>query len=262
MDCTPPQHHVESEDSQDLPEDSHSNRDSSLESAVTYSKEPGAQPAAISFFGALRIPGVIEFSLCLLFAKLVSYTFLYWLPLYIFNVVHFTAKEAGDLSTLFDVGGIIGGILAGLISDYTNGRATTCCVMLILAAPMMFLYNSIGQRGISISIVMLIISGALVNGPYALITTAVSADLGTHKSLKGNAKALSTVTAIIDGTGSIGAALGPLLAGLISPTGWNNVFYMLISADILACLLLCRLVYKEVLAWKSSLHRDRGYREI
>ncbi|TNN48393.1 Glucose-6-phosphate exchanger SLC37A1 [Liparis tanakae] len=27
--------------------------------------------------------GVIEFSLCLLFAKLVSYTFLFWLPLYI-----------------------------------------------------------------------------------------------------------------------------------------------------------------------------------
>lgn len=26
--------------------------------------------------------------------------------------------------------------MAGLISDYTNGRATTCCIMLILAAPM------------------------------------------------------------------------------------------------------------------------------
>ncbi|GCB84287.1 hypothetical protein scyTo_0024982, partial [Scyliorhinus torazame] len=50
---------------------------------------------------------------------------------------------------------------------------------------------------------MLIGCGALVNGPYALITTAVSADLGTHKSLTGNSKALSTVTAIIDGTGSI-----------------------------------------------------------
>ena len=46
--------------------------------------------------------------------------------------------------------------------------------------------------------------GFLVNGPYALITTAVSADLGTHECLQGNAKALSTVTAIIDGTGSIG----------------------------------------------------------
>lgn len=49
--------------------------------------------------------------------------------------------------------------------------------------------------------------GFFVNGPYALITTAVSADLGTHKILRGNAKALSTVTAIIDGTGSIGQYL-------------------------------------------------------
>jgi OPA family glycerol-3-phosphate transporter-like MFS transporter 1/2 len=46
--------------------------------------------------------------------------------------------------------------------------------------------------------------GLFVNGPYALITTAVSADLGTHKILEGNSKALATVTAVIDGTGSIG----------------------------------------------------------
>ncbi|XP_005378512.1 PREDICTED: sugar phosphate exchanger 2 isoform X2 [Chinchilla lanigera] len=267
VDCTPPQHHGGPEENQDNPEDpgncSYSHRESSVE-AASCSKEPcpEPEPAAISFLGALKIPGVVEFSLCLLFAKLVSYTFLYWLPLYISNVANFSAKEAGDMSTLFDVGGIIGGIMAGLISDSINGRATTCCIMLILAAPVMFLYNSIGQNGITSSIVMLIICGALVNGPYALITTAVSADLGTHKSLKGNAKALSTVTAIIDGTGSVGAALGPLLAGLISPTGWNNVFYMLISADVLACLLLCRLVYKEVLAWKASLSRVRGYKEI
>lgn len=77
---------------------------------------------------------------------------------------------------------------------------------------------------------MLLLCGGLVNGPYALITTAVSADLvrtesswkasgcrlkcvlsiymlhqqGTHESLRGNSRALSTVTAIIDGTGSIG----------------------------------------------------------
>lgn len=39
--------------------------------------------SAIGFGGALKIPGVIEFSLCLFFSKLVSYTFLYWLPHYI-----------------------------------------------------------------------------------------------------------------------------------------------------------------------------------
>lgn len=51
---------------------------------------------------------------------------------------------------------------------------------------------------------LLITVGVLVNGPYALITTAVSAELGTHSCLDGNNKALATVTAIIDGTGSIG----------------------------------------------------------
>uniref|UniRef100_A0A7N6FHG3 Glucose-6-phosphate exchanger SLC37A2 n=1 Tax=Anabas testudineus TaxID=64144 RepID=A0A7N6FHG3_ANATE len=193
--------------------------------------------------------GVVEFSLCLLFAKLVSYTFLYWLPLYISNIAHFDAKQAGDMSTLFDAGGIVGGIMAGLVSDYTGGRATTCFIMLVAAAPMLFVYNSIGQRSLATTIGMLLLCGGLVNGPYALITTAVSADLGTHESLRGNSRALSTVTAIIDGTGSIGAALGPLLAGLISPTGWNNVFYMLISADVLACLFLFRLVYKEAQGW-------------
>lgn len=53
-------------------------------------------------------------------------------------------------------------------------------------------------------LVLLIICGAFVNGPYSLITTAVSADLGTHSSLNGDARALATVTAIIDGTGSMG----------------------------------------------------------
>uniref|UniRef100_A0A8C8IDD3 Glucose-6-phosphate exchanger SLC37A2 n=1 Tax=Oncorhynchus tshawytscha TaxID=74940 RepID=A0A8C8IDD3_ONCTS len=227
------------------------------------SSEPAEEHTkAISFCGALRIPGVMEFSLCLLFAKLVSYTFLYWLPLYIANVAHFDPKEAGDMSTLFDVGGIVGGIVAGLVSDQTGGRASTCCVMLILAAPMTLLSTTCNRYNHNITIKnslwMLLVCGALVNGPYALITTAVSADLGTHESLRGNSRALSTVTAIIDGTGSIGAALGPLLAGLISPTGWNNVFFMLITADILACLLLSRLVYKEVRGWCGHSPRHRG----
>uniref|UniRef100_A0AAX7T0C5 Major facilitator superfamily (MFS) profile domain-containing protein n=1 Tax=Astatotilapia calliptera TaxID=8154 RepID=A0AAX7T0C5_ASTCA len=193
-----------------------------------------SEPSAISFMGALRIPGVVEFSLCLLFAKLVSYTFLFWLPLYITKAAHLDAKKAGDLSTLFDVGGIVGGVLAGVISDKLGKRATTCAVMLLVAAPTVSLhFTSLGGAG---WLRMLLVCGGLVNGPYALITTAVSADLGTHKSLKGNARALSTVTAIIDGTGSVGAALGPLLAGLLSAGGWDQVFYMLMTADFLALL--------------------------
>lgn len=206
----------------------------------------------ITFMRALRIPGVIEFSLCLFFAKLVSYTFLFWLPSYIRSTMPQTQdmdEKAAYLSTFFDVGGIVGGIAAGVISDRTGGHASICLVMLCLAAPMMFVYQHFGHLSSALNIGLLLVCGAFVNGPYALITTAVSADLGTHAQLRGNALALATVTAIIDGTGSMGAALGPLLTGIITPYGWQNVFFMLIAADICALLLLVRLVINELLWW-------------
>ena len=61
-------------------------------------------------------------------------------------------------------------------------------------------------------------------------------------------KALATVTAIIDGTGSLGAAVGPFLVGMISArtNDWNNVFFMLYAADLIAGLLLTRLIFKEI----------------
>lgn len=54
--------------------------------------------ALVSSCPLLRSQGVIEFSLCLLFAKLVSYTFLYWLPLYIFNVGAYRGGEVREAS--------------------------------------------------------------------------------------------------------------------------------------------------------------------
>lgn len=34
----------------------------------------------------------------------------------------------------------------------------------------------------------------------------------------------------------VGAAIGPLLAGLLSAHGWDQVFYMLMTADFFALL--------------------------
>ncbi|XP_078050571.1 major facilitator superfamily transporter 16 isoform X1 [Augochlora pura] len=202
---------------------------------------------AIGFIGALTIPGVIEYSLSLFFAKLVSYTFMYWLPLYIAASTTYGATLSADLSVLFDIGGIAGAIAAGILSDYSGMSAVICAAMLALAVPVLFIYDYIGSSGLGINVALLLIAGMLVNGPYALITTAVSAELGIHPSLGENSKAIATVTAIIDGTGSIGAAVGPLLAGLMSRwSDWHNVFYMLMFADILSLLALSRLVYKDL----------------
>lgn len=45
--------------------------------------EPDVTKTAVGFIQAWKIPGVAPFALCLFFAKLVAYTFLYWLPFYI-----------------------------------------------------------------------------------------------------------------------------------------------------------------------------------
>lgn len=167
-------------------------------------------------------------------------------------------KTAGQLSTLFDVGGVVGGIMAGHISDKMNARAITAAGFMYLAIPAMFLYRTYGSVSLTLNIVLMVTAGMLINGPYALITTAVSADLGTHSSLKGNGRALATVTAIIDGTGSLGAAIGPLLTGFLSGRGWSAVFIMLMVAALFAGLLLTKLVVHEVVEKLEKYQRLRN----
>ncbi|XP_076898634.1 putative glycerol-3-phosphate transporter 1 [Bidens hawaiensis] len=211
----------------------------------------------VGFIEAWKIPGVAPFAFCLFFAKLVAYTFLYWLPFYISHTAidgeYLSDVAAGNLSTLFDVGGVVGGILAGHISDRLNARAITAASFMYCAIPALYVYRNYGHASMTINIILMLVTGVFVNGPYALITTAVSADLGTHRSLKGNSRALATVTAIIDGTGSIGAAIGPLLTGYISTQSWSAVFTMLMAAALVAGLFLTRLVVAEISAkWQES----------
>ena len=47
------------------------------------SQRPATPEKAITFLSGWKIPGVAEFALSLFFCKLVSYTFLYWLPTFI-----------------------------------------------------------------------------------------------------------------------------------------------------------------------------------
>ncbi|XP_058180927.1 putative glycerol-3-phosphate transporter 5 [Rhododendron vialii] len=205
---------------------------------------------AIGFLEAWRLPNVAPFAFCLFFSKLVAYTFLYWLPFYIRHTavagVHLSHKTSGILSTIFDIGGVVGGILAGFISDAIEARAVTSLIFLLLSIPSLISYRIFGSISMISNVTLMFLSGLLVNGPYSLITTAVSADLGTQSLIKGNSRALATVSAIIDGTGSVGAALGPLLAGYISTRGWNSVFSMLTVSISIAAMLLIHVVKAEI----------------
>ena len=120
-------------------------------SSLTHPVSPKRKPQAAGFRAALRIPGVVTFSLCLFFTKLVAYTFLYWLPFYIERTriggVYLTPAQAGRLSTLFDIGGVAGGILAGYVSDRFNARSLTSAGSIVWRSIPQLYWRRYGRLG-------------------------------------------------------------------------------------------------------------------
>lgn len=74
------------------------------------------------------------------------------------------------------------------------------------------------------------VAGFFVGGAANIISAAITADLGRQGPIQGNKEGLSTVTGIVDGTGSVGAALGQILVPLIQENyNWFYVFYLFIA---------------------------------
>jgi sugar phosphate permease len=87
-------------------------------------------------------------------------------------------------------------------------------------------------------LVMLFGQGFFINSLNNIISSACAADLGKQTALQGNEKAISTITGIIDGTGSAGSAIGQLIVGATLPAwGWRYGYLAVISVDITICII-------------------------
>lgn len=79
---------------------------------------------------------MLEYSFCLFFTKLVSHTFLYWLPYYISHSTGSDATGSAYKSTPFDIGSMLGAILGGVAADLTGTKGIICVIMFTIAIPM------------------------------------------------------------------------------------------------------------------------------
>ncbi|XP_025054703.1 sugar phosphate exchanger 3 isoform X1 [Alligator sinensis] len=204
------------------------------------------QPKAIGFFQACCLPGVILYSLAYACLKLVNYSFFFWLPFYLSNNFGWREAEADQLSIWYDVGGIIGGTIQGLISDMLRKRAPVLAISLLLAVGALFGYSR-SPDSKPINAVIMAVTGFFIGGPSNMISSAISADLGRQELVRGSSEALATVTGIVDGTGSIGAAVGQYLVSLIQENlGWMWVFYFFILMISSTVLFISPLVVREI----------------
>lgn len=203
------------------------------------------EPKAIGFFAALLIPGVIPYSLSYAFIKLVNYAFFFWLPVYLQQGLHWDDSLSDQLSSLYDGGGIFGGIIVGIITDLMGFRSPIVGVTLALSIPCLYVYSVFGST-YTVNALLMFLVGFMTGGPANTISTAITADLGKHEKIRGSAEALATVTGIIDGTGSAGAAIGMYLVPVINrKAGWHVVFYFLMIATAGSLLCIVQMLWNE-----------------
>lgn len=99
----------------------------------------------------------------------------------------------------------------------------------------------------SVNALLMTITGFFIGGPSNMVSSAISADLGRQELIQGSSEALATVTGIVDGTGSIGAAVGQYLVSLIQDNlGWMWVFYFFILMTSCTILFISPLIVREV----------------
>lgn len=198
----------------------------------------------VSLIGALKKPGVIHYSILMGCSKLMHYSFLMWLPLFVLIKLDLEEFQGGVLASLYDIGGVIGAISIGWISDRLSNRIYIFFPLLIGTVPLLFTFTLGSKSILWLFYVIIPLVGIAFGGITNLISSAVAADLGENQSDDLDAK--TTVVGIIDGSGGIGAGLGQIFIGLLQEKSWNSVFYFILAVNLLAVFTMIPLVIAAV----------------
>ena len=184
----------------------------------------------------LCTPSVWILSLAYFSVKLTRYAFYFWGPLYVSESLHSDALGSGLVSAVMPIGGVLGVVATGYISDklFQARRAPVAILSLLATAAIMF----IGLFPINNYWVMVgffFLAGAFLFGPDSLISATASVDFGTKRGA-------GTATGFVNGIGSIGGILGGYLPGKITTDqNWTPLFVVMLVGLCVSALLLAPL---------------------
>lgn len=237
-------------------EEAHGLRHAEAQGAGTQHPAPvpkdSASPPAIGIKEAFLLPNVMGYAIAFGFFKLINYAMFFQLPVIL--SANFDPATANIVSALYSVGMMPGGIVCGWVSDLYGGRrACVCATMMVLLVPLLLVLAFFMESIPTVSLlVLLCFMGCLVGGPNNIITSAVAADLADDPSIAGSAKALGTVTGIINGSGSVTAAFGqlaiPVLSawGVTDGVGYRYVWLFLVLCTCIGTALLGPKITREL----------------
>lgn len=148
---------------------------------------------------------------------------------------------------MVDTGSFIGGLIIGYLGDKYHFRALFLSPLLFVSSFVMFcsayfLTDVAWEYYLSMFLV-----GITIGGPYNIIGTVITIDLGKQsKQLGGNTAAIS---ALIEGTAAIFAAASQMLLAALPET---LTFYVFFAECIIAAIVLFPLFLDEWRIYKNS----------
>lgn len=172
--------------------------------------------------------------------KLIRYSLLFWLPLYLHKALGYSEGGAGYQSLSFELGGVAGAITAGALSDRFTGRRGPVLVVMVLGlAGAFLLYGQLAAIGPIANFAGMSLCGFMLFGPDALLSATAAQDLGGE----GGA---GTAAGVINGVGSVGAiAQGAVTAWVAAHWGWPALFNVFIGLAVACAALLAVYAARE-----------------
>jgi sugar phosphate permease len=196
--------------------------------------EAKSEPRLAFHLAALRTPTLWSYGAAYFFIKLIRYSLLFWLPYYLHTSLGLGEVQAGYLSTSFELGGVVGAVTIGLVSDRLVHlpRSIVAAVSLVGLASALVVYGWLTPSSPVLQFSIMALIGALLFGPDSLVSAAAA------QEAVGPAEA-ATATGFVNGVGSLGAILqGYVTVGLRQRFGWSAVFYTFVVFALLSAVAL------------------------
>jgi len=195
----------------------------------------------------LSLPGALSISSAYSLIKMVRYCLMLWLPTFFSSQIGMEPSQAGIMSSLFDAGGVAGGVAAGFITDkIASGRLIQVAASMLLGASIsLALWAGLVMKGVenlSNPVQMhgaaMLLAGFLIAGPDGILGGASSKNLCdyNYKSASdGFAKYPPALSGIVNGVASLSVILmSAQTSNIVNKLGWNGLFILLSSMSCLA----------------------------
>jgi sugar phosphate permease len=168
------------------------------------------------------------------FLTITRYSFLFWLPLYMTQRLGYSPSAAGYTSSLYELVGFVGAIVAGYASEklFQSRRFPVGSIMLFGLAVASLIHPYLASHGHVFNAIGISIIGIMTYGPDTLMSGAAAQDIGS-------AKAAATASGLIDGIGHLGEIVSPFLVAYVSARfGWDVLFYTFVIFALIGAALL------------------------